>query len=78
MTTEDLLKVKYVLVCALVSTVKEGKAVGIPVDQLVSAIGIINRKIGFRDDNSLEDINQATTVKSLLKSCKLSEQFGKN
>ena len=40
MQTEDLLKVKYVLVCALASEVESGRHIGIPLEQLMEAIGI--------------------------------------
>ena len=41
MQTEDLLKVKFVLVCALASEVESGRHIGIPLDQLMEAIGIM-------------------------------------
>jgi hypothetical protein len=69
MQTEDLLKVKFVLVCALASEVESGRHVGIPSEQLMEAIRIINGKIGFRDDNRCVTKNQAAAVKSLLRSC---------
>ena len=40
MQTEDLLKVKFVLVCALASEVESGRHIGIPLEQLMEAIGI--------------------------------------
>ncbi len=40
MQTEDLLKVKFVLVCALASEVESGRHIGIPLEQLMEAIRI--------------------------------------
>ena len=69
MQTEDLLKVKFVLVCAFASEVESGQHLGIPAEKLMEAIRIINVKIGFRDDNRCVTKNQAAAIKSLLGSC---------
>ena len=69
MTTKDLLKVKFVLVCALVSAANNERVIGIPTERLMNAVSIINARIGFRDDNRLETKNQAALAKSLLRSC---------
>lgn len=71
MQTEDLLKVIFVLVCALASEVESGRHIGILLEQLMEAIRIINSKIGFRDDSRCVTKNQAAAVKSLLRSCGL-------
>ena len=70
LTTKDLLKVKFVLVCALVSAAENERVVVIPTERLMNAVSIINKQIDFRDDNRLETKNQAALAKSLLRSCR--------
>ena len=45
MKTEDMLKVKFVLVCAVASELESGQSVGIPMERLLHGISIINRMI---------------------------------
>ncbi|WP_417111499.1 hypothetical protein [Hominenteromicrobium sp.] len=75
MKTEDMLKVKFVLVCAVASELESGQSVGIPMERLLHGISIINRMIGFRDDNRLETKNQAAAVKTLLRSCGIEQEL---
>ena len=75
MKTEDMLKVKFVLVCAVASELESGQSVGIPLERLLHGISIINRMIGFRDDNRLETKNQAAAVKTLLRSCGIEQEL---
>ena len=76
MTTKDLLKVKFVLVCALVSAANNERVIGIPTERLMNAVSIINTRIGFRDDNRLETKNQTALAKSLLRSCGYLQESG--
>ena len=63
MTTEEFLKVKYVLVCAFVSAVKTASPCGLSVEELIHGIGIINDRIGFRGCNKIRTRRIAEAMK---------------
>ena len=69
MKTEELLKVKYVLVCAWAFYYKEGKPPDIPVEKILIGISQINQELGFNEGRGTDfpKSRQKNYIKKVLK-----------